>query len=88
MNHHHRKVLHALFAHPINNNIAMKDVEAVLRELGGEVKSAHSGKLHVTLKGHSANFSHAKHSLPKQEVIQIRKFIESAGIDPAADYPL
>jgi len=88
MNHHHRKVLHKLFAHPISANIAMKDVESVLREMGAEIKSAHSGKTHVALKGHSANFSHAHHSLPKQEVIQVRKFIEACGIDPGRDYPV
>lgn len=88
MNHHHRKVLHTLFAHPLNANISMKDVESVLRELGAEVKSAHSGKTHVRLNGHSVNFSHPGHSLPKQEVMQVRKFIETCGIDPARDYPL
>jgi len=88
MNHHHRKVLHALFAHPVSSNIAMKDIESVLRELGGEVNSAQSGKLHVALNGHSANFSHAKHSLPKQEVQQVRKFIETCGIDPERDFPI
>ena len=88
MNHHHRKILHTLFAHPINANIAMKDVESVLRELGAEVKESHSGKIHVALNGHSVNFAHGKHSLPKQEVIQIRKFIETCGIDPVADYPI
>lgn len=88
MNHHHRKILHTLFAHPISANVAMKDVESVLAELGAEIKSAHSGKTHVVLNGHSANFSHAKHSLPKQEVIQVRKFIETCGIDPKRDYPI
>ncbi len=88
MNHHHRKILHTLFAHPLNANIAMKDVESVLRELGAEIKSTHSGKSHVSLNGHSANFSHPSHSLPKQEVMQVRKFIETCGIDPARDYPL
>ena len=29
MNHHHRKILHTLFAHPINNNISPKDVESI-----------------------------------------------------------
>ena len=88
MNHRHRKVLHALFAHPINANIAMKDVESVFKELGAEIKEANSGKVHVVLNGHSANFSHAHHSLPKQEVQQIRKFIETCGVDPERDYPL
>lgn len=88
MNHHHRKILHTLFAHPVNANIAMKDVESVLGELGAEVSTAHSGKIHVTLNGHSVNFSRPKHSLPKEEVIQVRKFIETCGIDPDRDYPV
>ena len=88
MNHHHRKILHSIFAHPVNANIAIKDVESVLRELGGEASNAHSGKLKISLNGHSVNFSHPKHSLPKQEVMQLRKFIEQCGIDPAAEYPL
>ena len=88
MNHRHRKVLHTLFAHPVNTNIAMKDVESVLRELGADVSEAHSGRLHVVLNGHSVNFSHAKHSLGKQQVMQVRKFIETCGIDPKRDYPI
>ncbi|MHA1536638.1 MAG: hypothetical protein ACTSUD_03710 [Alphaproteobacteria bacterium] len=88
MNHHHRKILHSLFAHPINANVAMKDVESVLRELGAEIKASHGGKIHVALNEHSANFSHAKHSLPKQEVMQLRKFIKTCGIDPQRDYPI
>ena len=88
MNHHHRKILHSLFAHPLSSNIGIKDVESVLKELGAEINSAHSGKLHVVLNGHSANFSHPGHDLPKEEVVQMRKFIETCGIDPARDYPL
>ena len=88
MNHRHRKVLHQLFAHPINANLAMRDVDSVLRELGAEINPARSGKTHVVLNGHSANFSHSGHSLPKEEVVQIRKFIETCGIDPERDYPL
>lgn len=88
MNHKHRKVLHSLFAHPVSANINFGQVESVLQELGGEVSSTHSGKVHVKLNGHTANFSHANHSLPPQEVTQIRKFIETCGVDPEKDYPL
>ena len=88
MNHHHRKILHSLFAHPVSANISLRDVSAVFRELGGEIDETHTGKIHVTLNGHSANFSHAKHSLPKEEVLQIRKFLATAGIEPDRDYPL
>lgn len=82
MNHHHRKILHTLFAHPINNTISPKDVESVFGELGAKLKPAHSGKLHVALNGHNAKYLHTHYSLSKEEVMQVRKFIETCGIDP------
>lgn len=86
MNHRHRKVLQAIFAHPISANIDFKEVVHVLGELGAEVDNKSGNRIGVTLKGHTAAFSHANHSLPKDEVIQIRKFLETCGVDPA-NYP-
>ena len=88
MNHHHRKVLHSLFAHPVSGNISMKDVESVLRDLGADVSTTKHGKVHVTLSGRTVNFAQPKHSLPKEEVQQVKKFILACGIDPATQYPL
>ena len=87
MNHRHRKVLHALFSHPLNANVDFKDVEHVLRELGAEIDNKSGSRIGVTLKGHTAAFHHINHSLPKDEVVQIRKFLETCGITPA-DFPL
>ena len=86
MNHKHRKILHALFAHPISNNIAFKDVVSVFEELGAEVENKTGNRIGVKLNGHSAAFSHAHHSLPKEEVIEVKKFLTTCGIDPA-QYP-
>lgn len=86
MNHRHRKVLHAVFAHPISANIDIKDVIHVLEYLGAQVDNKSGNRIGVTLSGHTAAFVHAQHSLPKQEVVQIRKFLQSCGVDPAA-YP-
>lgn len=86
MNHRHRKVLHGLFAHPISANIDFKDVVHVLEELGAEVDMRSGNRIGVTLRGHTVAFSHVNHSLPKDEVVQIRKFLETCGIDPAS-YP-
>ena len=86
MNHRHRKTLHALFAHPIAGNLSPKELEGVFLELGAEVDTAHSGKLHVTLNGRSANFAHPTHTMPHDEVVQVRKFLQACGVDPA-DYP-
>jgi len=86
MNHRHRKTLQALFAHPISANIDFKEVQHVLEELGAEIDNKSGARIGVTLKGHSAAFHHANHSLTKDEVVQVRKFLETCGISPA-DYP-
>jgi hypothetical protein len=88
MNHKHRKTLHALFAHPEPANLAPADVEHVLADLGAELNERSGAKYSVTLNGHTAIFRHAQHSLPKEEVRAVRKFLESAGVDPERDYPL
>lgn len=83
MNHRHRKVLHALFAHPMSTNINFKDLMHVFEELGAEVDNKSGNRVGVKLNGHSAAFSHAQHSVPREEVAQIKKFLETCGIDPA-----
>jgi len=88
MNHKHRTTLHALFAHPEPANLSPADVEHVLSDLGAELHERSGAKFSVTLKGHTANFHHAHHSLTKDGVRTVRKFLESVGIDPARDYPL
>ena len=82
MNHRHRKVLHAIFAHPISANIDFKAVEAVLRELGAEIEERSGARIAVTLKGHTALFHNAQHSIPKEEVVQIRRFLTDCGVAP------
>ncbi|MBB5689418.1 hypothetical protein GXW77_12680 [Roseomonas alkaliterrae] len=86
MNHRHRKVLQALFAHPVSANIDPKAVHAVLEELGAEVSHNGSGRVAVKLNGQAHAFHDARHSLSKDEVVQIRNFLAAAGVDPA-QYP-
>ncbi len=88
MNHKHRKVLHALFSHPTSANISHRSVEAVIKELGGEIEQRHGGRWGVRLNGHFAEFPHSKHSLAPAQVRDLRKFLTDAGVDPARDYPL
>ena len=86
MNHHHRKILHSLFAHPVSANIGFKDVVHVLEELGAQITNKSGNRIGVTLGGHTAAFVHAQHTLPKEEVAQVAKFLRTCGIDPA-NYP-
>ena len=82
MNHHHRVTLHALFAHPVSANIDLKKVVHVFEELGAEIDNSAGNHIKVKLNGHSANFPRAQHSLPKEEVAEIRKFLEQCGVTP------
>lgn len=83
MNHRHRKILASIFAHPISANIDFKDVLHVFEQLGATVDNRSGNRVGVTLNGHTAAFMHAHHSLPKDEVVQVRKFLEACGVDPA-----
>lgn len=86
MNHHHRATLQALFAHPISANIDFRKVVHLLEDLGAEVENSSGNRVKVKLNGHSAAFTHAAHSLPKEEVVQIKKFLESCAVTPE-QYP-
>jgi hypothetical protein len=87
MNHHHRKTLHALFAHPISANIDFKKVVHLLEDIGAEVDNKPGNRVGVKLNGHSAALRHAHRELTKEEVVQVRKFLETCGITPAK-FPL
>jgi hypothetical protein len=41
----------------------------------------------VTLGGHTVGFTYVSHDLPKDEVTQIRKFLETCEVEPA-QYPI
>lgn len=87
MNHHHRKVLHALFAHPISGNIQFREVESVFQELGAELEPRSGDRVAVSLSGHSAVFHKPQHDLPKEEVLRIKDFLGKCGVGPE-EYPL
>lgn len=87
MNHRHRKILHAIFAHPIPANLDFREVESVLKELGAEIEERSGSRVSVTLKGHTVVIHHANHSVPKDEIVQIRRFLIDRGVAPE-QYPV
>ncbi len=88
MNHRHRATLHAIFSHPVSTNIAFRDVKAVLEALGADVSHGGDSHLAIKLNGHAHSFHDTVHSLSKDAVVEMRKFLESAGVDPVRDHPL
>ena len=63
MNHHQRKVLHAIFAHPLNANLEMKDIVNVLNGLGAEIDTKSKSRVGVTLNGRMTVLHLSSHSL-------------------------
>ena len=68
MNHHHRKTLHALFAHPLSANVDFKKVVHLLEGLGAEVDNKPGNRVSVMLNARSAAFTHAHRARPSAEV--------------------
>lgn len=87
MNHHQRKILHAIFAHPVNANLEMKDVLAALHGLGAEIDTRSKSRLGVKFGGKETVLHLASHTLMKAEVTQIRKFLEACGLS-ADTFPI
>lgn len=83
MNHKHKKVLEAIFAHPTSGNIDFKEVVHVLESLGAEVTNKSGNRIGVTLNGHTVALTHAHHDVAKEEIMQIKKFLISCGVDGA-----
>jgi len=88
MNHKHRTTLHALFAHPISSNLDPKLVRSALEGIGAEITHGGHSQMVVKLNGHTHGFHDTHHSLGKDEVSALRKFLTDAGVDPARDFPL
>ena len=80
MNHHQRKILHAIFAHPVNANLEMKDVLTVFNGLGAEIDAKTKSRIGVALNGKGTVLHLANHTLLKAEVMQVRKFLEACGV--------
>ena len=84
MNHHQRKILHSIFAHPVNANLEMKDIETVLNGLGAEIDTRTKSRIGVKLNGKETTLHLANHTLQKAEVMQVRKFLEACGLSAGA----
>ena len=85
MNHRHRMTLQKIFSHPIDTNIDWKRIRSLLVHLGAEMSEGRRGRVKVSLNGVEEVFSlpHHGHTVQdKNEIIQLRHFLERAGITP------
>jgi len=84
MSHKPEKTLTQLFSHPIPMNLKWKDVVHMFESLGAEVEVVHGGREKVKLNGEEQTFHipHGKTLDSKDEVVEIRHFLERAGVKP------
>ena len=84
MSHKPDRTLQQLFAHPISMNIHWKDVVKLFATLGGEIEVVQGGREKVRLNGEEETFHipHGKVLNSRDEVVQIRHFLERCGVEP------
>jgi hypothetical protein len=80
----HQRTLEAVFARPTSANIAWRDIEALLEELGAEVSEREGSRIAVVLFKEVRVF-HRPHPSPKTDkgaVVSVRKWLEQHGVKP------
>lgn len=85
MSNKHLHTVTKFFAHPIDMNIAWRDVVRMFEALGAELDHTRHGQLKVRLGGKEKSFGipHHEHTVKsRDEIVSIRHFLESAGIGP------
>ncbi|MCA9291363.1 MAG: hypothetical protein KDA25_09555 [Phycisphaerales bacterium] len=83
---HHAQTLAHLFAHPMSMNVKWRDVVGLFESLGAQTEVVHGGREKVRLNGveHTFHIPHGKTIDARDEIMQIRHFLEQAGAAPAS----
>jgi len=86
----HAHTLQALFHHPLQHNLRMSDVEALLLHLEARVDNLSDHRLKLQLPSGETMMLHAAPGLhhpflDEDGVLRLRRFLEGAGITP--DHP-
>lgn len=92
MRHQHAQTLQALFSHPLQHNLRVSDVEALLLHLNAQVEHLSNHRLKLQLASGETMVMHAAgglhHSfLDEDGVLRLRRFLEHAGITPEHPEP-
>jgi hypothetical protein len=78
-----RKILHAIFNQPFSSVITLDDLKFVLSVLGADVDDRPGDRIYARLNGRGASFRSGEHSLPPEEVVLVKQFLEKSGVAPA-----
>lgn len=79
----HRKTVQAVFERPTRSDLPWRDVEALFRALGAELKEGRGSRVGVELNGQEAVFHrpHPRPAMSKGSVEAVRDFLARVGMD-------
>ena len=82
MNKKHQKILQQIFQQPVQAGIVWKDIEALLKALGGEISEGNGSRVRVALNGVRAVFHrpHPHKETDKGAVVSMRRFLKEVDI--------
>jgi hypothetical protein len=82
MSHKQANLLHAIFNEPVSANIHWREVESLLKHLGGQVEPSHGARFKVTLNGVTDFLHHPHHSneCTRELIKHLREFLAHAGV--------
>lgn len=80
----HEKTLAVIFSRPVSGSIPWRDIEALFKALGADVKEREGSRIAVVLFGEVRIF-HRPHPSPntdKGAVASVRKWLDENGVKP------
>ncbi len=82
MSHKHKRILKSIFTEPATGNLHWREVESLLRHLGGEVMSTHGARFTVMLNNVEGQLHRPHHggALSKHDVRHLREYLARAGV--------
>lgn len=79
---HHRATVEKLFNHPVGHNVQWHDVLSLLESVAA-VSGGKDGRYTVTLGSETETLDAPRHhDLDEQQVLDLRRMLNSAGITP------
>lgn len=85
MSHKHENLIRAIFHDPISGNIQWREVESLLKHLGGELESLSGTRMRVKLNSVEGTLHrpHPGSSLGRQDVLHLREYLGRARVTPS-----
>ena len=83
----HAHILQAVFSHPLEHNLRISDIEALLRHLGASLQHCSDRRLKIELANgdrlvlHAASGLHHPY-LDEEGILRLRRFLQQAGLTP------